>query len=267
MTTPTAGPRPVERQRVARHLGLRRGRDGGGARERNRRRLRASGLAGALRGAHDRARDLSDRFLAETRCRQQLLGAVLGTGEHGRSLCTRPLERLLDLGAGGVRELRRLMARLLEQSAALRLRLLELAGRVGVRLREQLARLVAGGVQHLGALALAFEPVTLDLRLAVLQLALAAAHLFLGLPELGAGGGLRIALDRVGELGGGADQVERVHADGMARRLDGRAGAGARGLEDAELRLQLCGMAAEGVEGVANARPRRARPRPGECPR
>ena len=142
------------------------------------------------------------------------------------------------------------MAGLLEQAAALRLRLLELAGRVGVRLREQLARLVARGVQHLGALALALLAVALELRLAILQLALPAADLFLGLAELRGGGVLRVALDRVGELGGGADEVQRVHADGVAGRLDGRAGARARGLEHAQLRLQLGGMAAERVEGV-----------------
>ena len=157
------------------------------------------------------------------------------------------------------------MARLLEQAAALRLGLLQLARRVGVRLREQLARLVPRGVQHLGALALALLAVALDLGLALLQLVLAAAHLFLGLPELRRGGVLRVALDRVGELGGRADEVQRVHADRVARRLDGR-GAPCR-LEHAELRLELRGMAAEGVEGLARALGIEAVPGARGCPR
>ena len=66
-----------------------------------------------------------------------------------------------------------------------RLGLLELARRVGVRLREQLAGLVPRGVQHLGALALALLPVALDLGLALLQLVLAAADLLLGARRAG----------------------------------------------------------------------------------
>ena len=175
---------------------------------------------------------------------------MLGAGEHRAGLRARPLERLLDLGAGGVRELGRLVARLLEQAVALGLRLLQLGGRVGVGLREQLARLVPRGVQHLGALALALLAVALDLGLARLQVDLAAAHLLLGLAELGGRRVLRVALDRVGELGGGADEMERVHPDRVPGRLDGRRPAGR--LEHAELRLQLGGMPAEGVEGLAN---------------
>ena len=147
-------------------------------------RLRAACLAGALGRPHDRARDLADRVLAETGGGEQLLGAVLGTGEHGARLRARPFERLLDLGAGGVRELGRLVARLLEQAAALGLGLLQLARRVGMGLREELARLVPRGVQHLRALALALLAVALDLGLALLQVVLAAADLFLGLREL-----------------------------------------------------------------------------------
>ena len=216
-------------------------------------RLRPACLAGALRRAHDRARDLVDRVLAETGRGAQLLSAVLGPGEHRGGLRARPFERLLDFGTGGVRELGGLMARLLEQAAALGLRLLELAGRVGVSLGEQLARLVAGGVQHLGPLPLALLAIPLDLGLALLELVLAAADLFLGLRKLRAGCVLCVALDRVGELGGGADQVQRVHADGMAGRLDRRAGAGTGGLEHAQLGLQLGRMAAERIEGVADS--------------
>ena len=61
---------------------------------------------------------------------------------------------------------------------------------------------------------------------------------------------LRVALDHVGELGRLADQVQRVHPDGVAGRLDAARAAGR--LEDAELGLQLDDVAAEGVERVAD---------------
>ena len=104
----------------------------------------------------------------------------------------------------------------------LRLGLLQLGGRVGMRLREELARLVPRCVQHLGALALALLAVALDLGLALLQLDLPAAHLLLGPAELSGRGVLRVALERVGELGGGADEMERVHPDRVPGRLDRR---------------------------------------------
>src|SRR6185312_5456267 len=107
------------------------------------------------------------RVLTETGCREELLGAMLGAGEDRRRLRARPFERLFDLGTGGVRQFGCLVARLLEQAAALRLGLLELARGVGVRLREELARLVPRGVQHLRALALALLAVALDLGLAL----------------------------------------------------------------------------------------------------
>jgi hypothetical protein len=175
---------------------------------------------------------------------------VLRAGEDRRALRAGPLERLLDLGTRGVRQLCRLVARLLEQPAPLGLRLLELAGGVGVGLRQKVAGLVPGRVQQLGALPLALDAVPLDLRLAPLEILLAPADLFLRLAELGGGCVLGVALDRVGELGGGADQVQRVHADGVARRLDVRATA--RSLDDPELCLQLRRVTAEGVEGLAN---------------
>ena len=218
-----------------------------------RRRRRRLALAGLLGGARRSPRDLRDRGLAETGCGEQLLGAVLGAGEDRRRLRARPLERLLDLGAGGVRELGRLVAGLLEQAVAARLRLLQLARRVGVRLGEQLAGLVAGGVQHLGALALALLAVALDLGLALLQLVLAAADLLLGPAELRRGCGLRVALDRVGELGGRADQVQRVHADGVAGRLDVRAGRVPAACSTRSCACSCSGVAAEGVEGLADA--------------
>jgi hypothetical protein len=162
-----------------------------------------------------------------------------------------PLERLLDLGAGCVRELGGLVARLLEEAAPAGLGLAELARRLGLRLLDQLAGLGLRGVEDLGPLALGLGAVTLDLGLARLQLALAGAHLLLRALELRGRRGLRVALERVGELGGGADQMERVHAHGVAGRLDVRGLA--RGLEHAELCLQLRRVPPERVEGVADA--------------
>src|SRR5436190_1406180 len=144
---------------------------------RPRHRLRPRLLRRALGRVDDRLRDARDGILAQAGRREELLGAVLGSCEDRASLGARPLERLLDLGARGIRQLDRLMARLLEQAVALCLGLLQLARGVGIRLREQLARLVLGGVQDLAALAIAFLPVALDLGLALQELALAAAHL------------------------------------------------------------------------------------------
>ena len=94
--------------------------------------------------------------------------------------------------------------------------------RLLLRLLRQLARLGFGRVQHLRALALALLSVALDLTLTVLQLTLAARDLLLGAPQLRGGGRLRVALDRVGHLGGGADHVQRVHAHGVPGRLGAR---------------------------------------------
>ena len=57
---------------------------------------------------------------------QQLLGALLRALQDEAALRARPLERLLDLGAGGVGELGGLVARLLEQPVAAGLGLAEL---------------------------------------------------------------------------------------------------------------------------------------------
>src|SRR5207302_9848234 len=118
---------------------------------------------------------------------------------------------------------------------------------VAVRVREQLPRLVAGVVQHLRALAFALLAETLDVGLSVLLLAAAAADLLLGLPELGLRRALRVGLDRVGELRGGANQVQRIHAHGMPGGLD-RLSAAARGLQHAQLCLELRRVAAERSE-------------------
>jgi hypothetical protein len=178
---------------------------------------------------------------------------VLRAREDRSRLRARPFEGLLDLGARRIRELGRLVTGLLEEPVPARLGFLQLARRVAVRVREQLARLVAGGVHHLGALALRFLAVALDLGLALLQLALPAPHLLLGALELRRRSRLRVALDRVRELGGRTDQVQRVHPDRVARRLDVLRTAAARGLQHLQLRLELRRVSAEGIEGLLDA--------------
>src|SRR5256884_1684524 len=59
------------------------------------------------------------------------------------------------------------------------------------------------------------KKIPLDLRLALLQLALPSPAVLLGLAELRRGRRLRLALDRVRELGGSPDQVELVHPHGV----------------------------------------------------
>src|SRR5215211_7755636 len=93
-------------------------------------------------------------------------------------------------------------SRLLEEAGALRLGVAELLTRVAIGLRENLARLGSGRVQDLSALALGFLTDARDLCLALLQLHLRLANLLLGLPDLLGRSFLRVALDRVGELGG-----------------------------------------------------------------
>jgi hypothetical protein len=61
---------------------------------------------------------------------------------------------------------------------------------------------------------------------------------------------LRVGLDRVGELGRGADHVQRVHANGHDRSAP--PSTCGRGLKDAELRLELGRVPAEGVERLAH---------------
>src|SRR5215467_10032717 len=120
-----------------------------------------------------------------------------------------------------------------------------------MRAGEQLAGLVLGRVQELAALPLALLPVALDLLLPVLEIAVTAADLLLGPPELRRRSVLRVGLDRVGELRSRADQMQRIHAHGVSRRLDGGAAPGR--LEHAELGLQLGRVAPEGVEGIPDA--------------
>ena len=102
-------------------LGLRRGFGGRVYRRAQRRRPFGSSAAGGLSrrfdGVHDRLGDTPDRLVAETGGAEELLGAVLGAPDDRGRLRPRPLERLLDLGAGGVRQLGRLVTGLLEQPA------------------------------------------------------------------------------------------------------------------------------------------------------
>jgi len=100
-----------------------------------------------------------------------------------------------------------------------------------------------------GPFAIVRHPVYLGL--AILQLVLAAAHLFLRLAKLRRRGILCVALNRVGELRGSADEMQRVHPDGVSAGLDD--GRTSCSLEHSELRLQLRRVAPEGVEGLANA--------------
>src|SRR5262249_5308686 len=158
----------------------------------------------------------------------------------------RPLEGLLDLGAGSIRELGRLVAGLLEQPIRTRLSFADLGRGVSLRLGLHLAYLVACGIQHLGPLALALLPVALDVVLALLQFALPSADLLFRAPDLRGRRGLSVALDRVGHLRGRADHLESVHAQGVTARLD--LAAARRSLQHAQLHLELCRVPAEGLE-------------------
>ena len=96
--------REPPRQAPARAVGRVGGRRGAPAR-----------LGRSLRGGDDRLGHPVDRVVAQAGRAEQLLGAFLRTADDHAGLRARPLERLLDLGADRVRELGRLMARLLEQ--------------------------------------------------------------------------------------------------------------------------------------------------------
>src|SRR5205814_5965314 len=132
----------------------------------------------------DRLRDLTDGRLAETRRPEQLLGAMLRARENRRGLRPRPLERLLDLRAGRVRQLRRLVSGLLEEPRALRLGLPELGPRLGVRPRDDLVRLLLRRAEDLGSLPFGVLPVPIDVGLLGLELALPLPNLLLSPAEL-----------------------------------------------------------------------------------
>jgi hypothetical protein len=137
---------------------------------------------------------------------------------------------------------------LLEQPGGPRLGLRNLLRGLLLGVLDRLARFALRRVQHLGALPLALLPVAVDLALPLLQVALATGHLLLRPPQLASRGRLRVALDRVGHLRGGADQVQRVHP----HRVPGRLGATPRRLEHAQLHLELRRMPAEGLEGLSH---------------
>src|SRR5829696_165706 len=203
-----------------------------------------------LRCADDGVDRFLDGRLAVTGCGQKLLGAHTRPLDDDLGLRSGPLESLLDLGAGGVRQPGRLVARLLEEPVAARLGVVELRARVAVRLRQDLARLVSRGIEDLAALALGLLANACDLGLALLQVHLRLADLLLGLADLLGGRFLRVALDRVRELGRRANEVQGVHADGMPRRLGDRAAR--RGLQDSQLRLERGYMPAERIEGLTD---------------
>ena len=166
----------------------------------NGRRRRAVALGDTLRRCDDCFADLLDLVVAEPGRREELLGAALGTAENRSGLRARPFEGLLDLCPRGVRQLGRLVARLFEESAALRLCLAELLSRIAVGIGKQLTRLVPRVVEHLRTLAFTLLAVALDLGFAVLLLAAAPANLFFGLGQLSLGSLLRVGLDGVGEF-------------------------------------------------------------------
>jgi hypothetical protein len=142
------------------------------------------------------------------------------------------------------------VAGLLEQARTLRLGLAQFLRRLAVRVRDDLARLVPGRRQNLVALPLALVAEALNLGLALLEVLLALADLLLGALQLGRRGPLRVALDHVGELRRLADEVKGVHAHGMPRRVDLRSAT--RGLQHAQLGLELDDVAPEGVERLAH---------------
>ena len=196
-----------------------------------------------------------NRLVAVPGRREELLGAHASALDDHVGLRARPLERLLDLGPGRVRELGGLVARLLEEPCAARLRLPHLGRRVAVGVRKDLAGLGPRLIHDLGALPLGLLADPSDLGLLLLEVHLRLADLLLGDRDLLRRGLLGVALDRVGELGGGADQVERVHPDRMPARLGDAAPR--RGLEHAQVRLERGHVDA----GKSRTPPRRARGR------
>jgi hypothetical protein len=142
------------------------------------------------------------------------------------------------------------MACLLEQPGASTFRLAKLLGRLAVRVRDELAGLVTGGGHDLIPLTIALVAEAKDLGLSLLKIDLLLPDFLLGARELSGRRILGVALENVGELGCFADQMQRVHADGVTAGLDLARTAG--GLKDAKLSLKLDGMSAEGLKGVAH---------------
>src|SRR5918992_4805265 len=129
----------------------------------------ASRVRARLGRLDDRVGHLGGGGLAEAGSREKLLRALLRPRDDGRSLRARPFQRLLDLRPRGVRQLRRLMTGLLEQTCSASLGLTQLLARVLVGLGDELASLVARGREDLVALALALVAEALHLALALLE--------------------------------------------------------------------------------------------------
>jgi len=206
--------------------------------------------APARAASDDRLGHPVDRLVTEARGAEQLLCALLGPADDDGRLRASPFERLLDLGADGVRQLGGLVTSLLEQPGRARLGFGDFLGGLLLCFLQGLARLALGRVHHLGALALAFLAVAVDVALALLDIALAAHHFFLRPAKLCGRGGLGIPLDRVGHLGGSPDHVQGIHADRMPGRLDLATLSG--GLQHPELDLKLRRVPAEGLERLAH---------------
>ena len=153
-----------------------------------------------VRRLDDRVGDAGESLVAETRSCEQLLRALLSARHDRVGLRAGPLERLLELGPGGVRELRRLVTRLLEEPRPASLGFAQLLRRLAVRIGEELAGVVTRRVDDLCALALALLPEPLDLALPLPEVGLPAPHLLLGAPQLRRGRALRVALEHVGEF-------------------------------------------------------------------
>src|SRR5439155_7733179 len=213
---------------------------------------RAGRLRRALGRADDRLDRLCDRGFAVTGRREQLLGSHARALHDDLRLGAGPFERLLHLGASRVRELRGLMARLLEEAGAPGLRLAELLRRVAVSPAEDLSGLVARGVEDLDALLVRLLADSRQLGLLPLELDLRLANLLFRTGNLLCRRLLCVALDRVGEVRRRANEVQRVHADGMSHRVDGPAPR--RGLKDAEVRLERGDVTAEGLERLLHPR-------------
>src|SRR2546430_3262360 len=139
-------------------------------------RTAAARLRGGLGRTADRLPDTAHDIVAQPGGAEQLLRAFLGPADDRTGLRARPLESLLDLGPRRVRELGRLVARLLEQARGARFGLFDLLRGLLLRFLRRLPGLGLRGVQHLGPLALALAAEALDLGLAVLQLEIGTAH-------------------------------------------------------------------------------------------
>ena len=202
------------------------------------------------RGLDDRRGDLADRLGAEACGTEELLGALLGARDDRSRLRAGPVQGLGDVGAGRVRELGRLMPRLLEQPGAASFGVPGERIRLAFGAEPELARLEARGVDHLEALPLGVEALHIELRLVLTELAMLPAHLTLDAAVLLRRRSLGVPLQYVCELGSRPDQPERVHADRVADRL-GLAGA-TGSLKHAKLGVQLQHRPAEDIEGSAD---------------